>query len=115
LARQEYFFPKHEDQQEGASAKRQQTWVKSVDAKLKARKSSAAGDAATAAAAADLPPHELSAVKIGRPDGTKSAVHTPHVPASAGASSPHEPGHQCALQRMTICVRLDTGVPCRGI
>lgn len=84
---QEYFFPKTEPPPEGAPSKRQQTWVKSVDAKLKSRKSSSAvsSTAGSEAAAAELPPHELAAVKLGRPDGTKSAVHTPHiVPSVSG-------------------------------
>jgi predicted aminopeptidase len=85
---QEYFFPKKGGgDDEGGKAGRQATWVKSVDARLKSRRGSSnslAGDAA--AAAAELPPQgaELAAVKIGRPDGTKSAISTPHVASAPG-------------------------------
>lgn len=86
---QEYFFPKREEKEEGAAGtKRQQTWVRSVDAKLKSRKSGSQGAlTAPADSAADLAPPDLAAVRVGRPDGgSKSAVHTPHVPVSSGAA-----------------------------
>ncbi len=88
---QEYFFPKREEREEGtAGTKRQQTWVRSVDAKLKSRKSAQGAGFASAdgvAAAADLAPPDLAAVRLGRPDigGSKSAVTTPHVPSASGA------------------------------
>ena len=87
---QEYFFPKREEKEEGvAGTKRQQTWVRSVDAKLKSRKSAqGAGFSAAdgAAAAAELALPDLAAVRLGRPDvgGSKSAVTTPHVPSAPG-------------------------------
>lgn len=90
---QEYFFPKKEkeDKEEGSGTKRQQTWVKSVDAKLKARKSSqgplAAAVATEGGPGGELVPPELAAVRLGRPDGgTKSAVNTPHVPSTTSGS-----------------------------
>ena len=88
LVLQEYFFPKERSGDDEHATKRRETWRKNMDGKLRSRKHSSA----VSEAGSDLPAHELSGLKLGRPDtGTKSAVHTPLVRPSVTGAGCHRP------------------------
>lgn len=81
--------------------------MRSVDAKLKSRKSAQGAGLASAdgaATAAELAP-DLAAVRLGRPDigGSKSAVTTPHVPSASGAALQKFPRLACCLFKPLTC------------
>ncbi len=84
---QEYFFPKEKAGDDEQATKRRETWRRNMDGKLRSKRSSAASEAT-----ADLPVHDLSGLKLGRPDGSRSAVTTPQVSSMAAgeASDPTE-------------------------
>lgn len=84
---QEYFFPKEKTGDDEQATKRRETWRRNMDGKLRSKRSSAASEAT-----ADLPAHDLSGLKLGRPDGSRSAVTTPQVSSMAAgeASDPTE-------------------------
>ena len=88
---QEYFFPKEKTGDDEQASKRRETWRKNMDGKLRSKRSSAASEAGAA-----LPAHELSGLKLGRPDGSKSAVTTPQVMSMATGESPaHHTQSRC--------------------
>ena len=80
---QEYFFPKEKTGDDEQVTKRRETWRKNMDGKLRSKRSSAASEAGAA-----LPAHELSGLKLGRPDVSRSAVTTPQVASIAAGEAP---------------------------
>ena len=82
-ALQEYFFPKEKTGDDEQASKRRETWRKNMDGKLRSKRSSAASEAGAA-----LPAHDLTGLKLGRPDGSKSAVTTPQVMSMATGDFP---------------------------
>ena len=97
---QEYFFPKEKTGDDEQASKRRETWRKNMDGKLRSKRSSAASEAGV-----NLPAHDLSGLKLGRPDGSKSAVTTPQV-TSVGAGearAPPKPLHRSAMIAQSPC------------